>query len=195
MGRMKILLFAVSDEDRELLDRSLARLRHEFVAEADCAAAAALLGTADVNVVIADGRRPDLGWFELCRHLKADPRKPNVYFLLLAARGADEQLDDLAMKAGVDDFITKPGDTRELRRRLRVAGRMLEAVGRLRQLESVLSICNYCKRVRDELDHWEDVETYIGTRLGAQFNASVCPDCYLKNFGPEFRAVRVAGEP
>jgi hypothetical protein len=70
---------------------------------------------------------------------------------------------------------------------------MIEAIGRMRQLESVLSICNYCKRIRDELDHWEEIESYIGTRLGAQFNQAVCPDCYLKNFGPEFRTMRISG--
>src|SRR6202451_2392798 len=80
----------------------------------------------------------------------------------------------------------------ELEARLRVGERMVQlqddlaqrlaalerALGEVDRLQSLLPICSYCKRIRDDRNYWQQVETYVSTRTGVQFSHGVCPDCY-----------------
>ena len=52
--------------------------------------------------------------------------------------------------------------------------------GQDRQLQELIPICSYCKKVADDRNYWQQVESYISTRTGAQFSHGVCPQCYAK---------------
>lgn len=188
---MKILIYGMETTDAHRLGRVLRRLEHEVLVENDREAALARIEEAKVSVVIGDGRIPRFAWIDLCRQLRGDRTKPYVYFLLLESSWADESHEDWAHSAGVDDFLQALADERELRRRLRLAARHLSANQRVQQLESVLPVCSDCKKIRDEFDHGQDVQGYLGSRLGKQLSPSICPDCYIKNFGLEFRNHRM----
>ena len=61
---------------------------------------------------------------ELCRRIRGLAGRPYTYFVLFTGRGGyEERLGALA--AGVDDFLAKPFDTRELVARLEIARRLL----------------------------------------------------------------------
>jgi sigma-B regulation protein RsbU (phosphoserine phosphatase) len=189
--RMKILIYDMEATDAHRLGRVLRRLDHEVLIANECETALARIEEAKVNVVIGDGRIPRFAWIDLCRQLRGDRAKPYVYFLLLESSWADESHEDWAYSAGVDDFLHALADERELRRRLRLAAHHLTANQRVQQLESVVPVCGHCKKIRDEFDRWQGVESYLGTRLGKQLSPSICPDCYIKNFGLEFRNHRI----
>jgi uncharacterized Zn finger protein (UPF0148 family) len=54
----------------------------------------------------------------------------------------------------------------------------LEAtLARVRQLEGILPICVYCKRIRDNKDNWQMLEQYISAHSEAMFSHSICPNC------------------
>src|SRR5256885_1995730 len=73
-----------------------------------------LLQLARLRMVISAWSRPGRAGGELCRRIRARPREPYVYFILVTARGGKQQY--LAgMEAGADDFIAKPFDPDELR--------------------------------------------------------------------------------
>lgn len=188
---MKILIYGMEAADAHRLGRVLRRLEHEVLVANDCEAAVARIEEAKVSVVIGDGRIPRFAWIDLCRRLRGDRTKPYVYFLLLESAWADESHEDWAYSAGVDDFLHALADERELRRRLRLAAHHLNTSQRVQQLESVVPVCNHCKKIRDEFDHWQHVEGYLGSRLGTHLSPSICPDCYIKNFGLEFRTHRM----
>ena len=65
-----------------------------------------------------------------------------------------------------------------------------EALARITQLEGILPICMYCKRIRmeganpREQDSWVAVENYISNKTQARFSHSLCPNC-LKKFYAE----------
>ncbi len=40
-----------------------------------------------------------------------------------------------------------------------------------------LPICSGCKKIRDDQGDWTLIERYIGSRTGAEFSHSICPDC------------------
>ncbi len=89
------------------------------------------------------------------------------------------------MEAGADDFITKPVDMDELHARLKAAERILGLRTHVQQLEGLLPICAYCKRIRDAAEQWESIERYVEARSAAQFSHGYCPECYEKHVRPQ----------
>jgi phosphoserine phosphatase RsbU/P len=136
------------------------------------------------RVVISDWYMPGLDGVELCRRVRARRGEPYVYFILVTSRGGKQQYLT-AMQAGADDFIAKPVDPDELQARLGVAERILGLRKELQQLEGLLPICSYCKKIRNEQDEWETLETYIEQRFRTAFSHSICPDCYTKHVQPQ----------
>lgn len=69
----------------------------------------------------------------------------------------------------------------ELRRMMReLAGALVEkekALKHVRQLQGLLPICSYCKRVRDDRNYWNEVADYFSTHSEMQFSHSICPSC------------------
>ena len=45
------------------------------------------------------------------------------------------------------------------------------------ELESLLPICSYCKKIRDDAGNWQRLENYIADRTGASFTHGCCPEC------------------
>jgi len=52
-------------------------------------------------------------------------------------------------------------------------------------LRGLLSICAYCKRIRDELSVWQQLEVYVRDRTHAKFSHGICPACLRDHFGEE----------
>jgi len=51
----------------------------------------------------------------------------------------------------------------------------------IRVLSGLLPICSACKKIRNDQNHWEVLETYITKRSESEFTHSLCPDC-LKQY-------------
>ncbi len=52
---------------------------------------------------------------------------------------------------------------------------------KVEQLEGILPICSYCKKIRDGNDEWQLMEEYIETRSRAEFSHGICPECFAKH--------------
>ena len=169
-----------------MLRQALRRLGHEVVEAEDGAAAWELLQKNDeVRVVVSDWMMPNADGLDLCRRIRSRTEAEYVYFILLTSRDATQDNQTTAADAGVDDFLTKPLDLPELWTRLRVAERILRYTRQVRQLEELLPICSYCKKIRDDQNYWQQIEGYISERTGSDFSHSVCPDCYTTVLLPE----------
>ena len=61
-----------------------------------------------------------------------------------------------------------------------------KALSLIKNLEGILPICSYCKKIRLEetdpkkQDRWLKIETYISEKTEAQFSHGICPEC-MKN--------------
>jgi hypothetical protein len=66
----------------------------------------------------------------------------------------------------------------KLRRELDARIAELEAtLARVRQLEGIITICAYCKKIRDDQDSWGRLEHYISQHSEAKFSHGICPAC------------------
>jgi len=50
----------------------------------------------------------------------------------------------------------------------------------LPKVELTGPICMYCKKIRDDHDSWQQLETYISQHSEALFSHGMCPECYKK---------------
>ncbi|HEY8932655.1 MAG TPA: response regulator [Rariglobus sp.] len=189
---MKIL--AVEDDPvaRAILHQALLRLGHEVVEAKDGVEALRILEKEPVRLIVSDWMMPGLDGLGLCRALRNRLNADYVYFILLTSQQADVDNQREAIEAGVDDFLTKPLDVQEIWMRLRVAERILRYATEVRQLEAFLPICGYCKKVRDDQNYWQQIESYINERTGTDFSHSVCPDCYQRVVIPELEKLRAS---
>ncbi len=177
---MRIL---IADDDRTstmMLGRTLVEWGFEVVVVHDGTAAwEHIIGDAPPALAIVDWMMPGLDGIELCRRIRATPRQSPVYVILLTARSSRQDLV-AGLEAGADDYLTKPFDPDELRARIHVGQRTLELMARITQLNALLPICSYCKRIRSDQDYWEQVESYITEHTGVLFSHGICPSCLVK---------------
>lgn len=172
----------------KLLSTLLQRLDYQVVIARDGDEAWKLFEAEPVRLIVSDWMMPGTDGLALCDKVRAHPAIPYTYFILLTANRTTAKNYKLAADAGVDDFLTKPIDREALQMRLRVAERILKFTAEIRQLRQIIPICVYCRKIRDEDDYWERVETYLEKETGSRFSHGACPDCCeseLKRFDAE----------
>jgi phosphoserine phosphatase RsbU/P len=187
----------VADDDataRLFLITALQGLGYTVTAVPDGREAWGAFQRAPFPVVISDWVMPELDGPELCRRIREADRTRYTYVILLTS------LDDRShyrqgMEAGADDFLTKPPDLEDLQIRLRVAERILGLQEELRRLEGLLSICAYCKRIKDERQAWVRIEEYIESRSDATFTHGICPECRDTIVRPEIDRLKLPRRP
>lgn len=69
--------------------------------------------------------------------------------------------------------------------RERLVRELQGALAEVRILREILPICSYCKKVRDDENYWQSVESYISRHTNTRFSHGVCPDCYQKEVEPQ----------
>jgi sigma-B regulation protein RsbU (phosphoserine phosphatase) len=146
------------------------------------------------RLVISDWMMPGVDGLELCRRIRTKGGD-YTYFILLSSLATSGENLDQAMAAGVDDFLAKPPKAAELKARLHVAERILSYVTQVRQLQEIIPVCGYCRKMRDDKNYWSQVEEYIGKQTGSSFSHGVCPDCYERMLVPEMKKLGVELPP
>ena len=109
-------LLVVDDDDRirDLLREFLVRAGFRVTGAADAAAAWRLIETLDFDLMVLDVMMPGEDGLSLARRLRARTDQPGrTPVLMLTARGeANDRIEGLV--AGVDDYLAKPFEPREL---------------------------------------------------------------------------------
>lgn len=55
------------------------------------------------------------------------------------------------------------------------------ALAEIRTLRGLIPICAWCKKIRDEKQVWQGLESYICARSDVDFSHSICPECAKNN--------------
>jgi sigma-B regulation protein RsbU (phosphoserine phosphatase) len=179
---------------RHLLERNLINWGFTVVTAEDGEAALSILqGDEAPSLAIVDWMMPKMDGLEVCSRVRSNPGRPYIYLVLLTAKSQKEEIA-AGLDAGADDYVIKPFDPDELRARLKVGQRVVSlertlarkigdlegALADVRKLKTLLPICMYCKRVRDDKDYWHQIEEYLHTETGADFSHGICPTCMAK---------------
>ncbi len=156
-----------------------------------------LEGPESPSLSILDWMMPEVDGLELCRRIRTNLATRPHFVILLTARGGHGNAVQ-GLQAGADDFVTKPFDFDELRARLQVGLRVVQlqtrlaervrevelALTKVRQLQGLVPICSYCKRIRNDHNYWQQLETYISEHSEAQFSHGICPGCLARIMEP-----------
>jgi hypothetical protein len=57
------------------------------------------------------------------------------------------------------------------------------ALAEVKTLSGLLPICAWCKRIRDDVGTWDQIEAYVRQHSDATFTHGICPDCAHKMHG------------
>jgi phosphoserine phosphatase RsbU/P len=165
-----------------------------------------LSGAEPPAIALLDWMMPGLDGPEVIKRLRASDQRP-TYLILLTSR--DSSADVVTgLKAGADDYVTKPANEDELIARVNVGARVVQlqtaladrvksledALANVRALQTLLPMCAYCKAIRNDQNYWEKVETYFHEHSGVQFSHSYCPSCYERFVKPQLDALDAVGE-
>jgi phosphoserine phosphatase RsbU/P len=206
---VKLMEILIAEDDavsRRLLELFLVRWGYDVLTAKDGLGAFKILsGENSPAVAILDWMMPGMDGIELCRKVRENQKMLSTHIILLTARNGKADIVK-GLEAGADDYISKPFDRDELHARIQVGVRMVElrrklaerveelthALDQVKQLQGLLPICSYCKKIRDDNNYWQKVESYISQHSEAQFSHGICPDCFNSIVKPELAAHLVA---
>jgi DNA-binding response OmpR family regulator len=189
---VKILIAEDDPVSATLLKTLLTQWTYEVVVTENGDDALGILTTEDgPSLAILDWMMPGLNGAEVCRAVRGASLSRPVYLILLTRLGKRENIVE-GLESGADDYLAKPFDAAELRARVQAGLRVVklerelhhrvreleEALSNVKQLQGLLPICSYCKKIRDDQDYWHQVESYVGQHSQVEFSHSICPSCF-----------------
>lgn len=115
--RSRILIADDNPTNVELMEVYLADLDCDLAVAVDGPDTLAKVASFQPDVILLDVMMPKLSGFEVCQKLKSDPATRNIMILMVTALN---ELGDIerAVKAGTDDFLSKPVNKIELTKRV-----------------------------------------------------------------------------
>jgi two-component system, cell cycle response regulator len=149
---MKILVAEDSASARLVIERALVDLGHDCILAEDGDQAWERFQGSNAEVVISDWMMPGMDGDELCRRVRADPAAPYAYFIILTSLEGRHHVVN-GMRAGVDDYLSKPFDREELEARLIAAARVTTLHHRLAQQGAELERLNASLFADSRRDH------------------------------------------
>ena len=154
------------------------------------------------DLILLDVMMPDINGFEVCKIIKANPLFVDIPLIFLTATLDTFEGQLQGLKLGAIDYLTKPANLELLKQRVRnhieskerndlvkeqrnlLAQKNIEleaALARVKQLEGIIPICMYCKKIKDvKEESWQQLEAYISQHSEALFSHGMCPDCYAE---------------
>ena len=144
----------------------------------------------DISLAILDWMMPGMEGPEVCRRIKQTKSGSFIYVMMLTSMTEKEHIVK-ALSTGADDYLAKPWNPAELEARVRAGLRIVklestlrkkiaklqEALDHVEQLRSILPICAWCHKIRDDSNYWQSVEGYFEAHSKSKFTHSICPDC------------------
>jgi CheY-like chemotaxis protein len=156
-------------------------------------------------LALLDWEMPGLQGPEIVRRIRKKEMQTPTYVILLTSRDSSADIVQ-GLRAGADDYVTKPANEDELIARVSVGARVVElqaalaervrsleeALANVKALQTLLPMCAYCKSIRNDQNYWEKVETYFTQHSNVSFTHSYCPNCYERFVRPELEALEGA---
>jgi len=167
-----ILVADDQESNRELLAELLSAQGLTVISVPDGASALEQIARTQIDLVLLDVMMPHLSGFAVCQKIKNNPETDLVPVVLITAL-SDKQDRLEGIKAGADDFLTRPVDRAELVARVRSLLQLKFRTDELERAESVLFSLARSIESKDPYTHGhcERLAEY-SVRLGEQVGLS-----------------------
>jgi CheY-like chemotaxis protein len=116
-AKNRILIADDNQPNRELLEAYLAGIDCETEMAVDGQDTLAKVKSFQPDLILLDVMMPKLSGFEVCQKLKADPTTRKIMILMVTALNEAGDIER-AVKAGTNDFVSKPVNRVELTKRV-----------------------------------------------------------------------------
>lgn len=191
MNTPSILIIDDDPNLRKTLADILRAKGYELLAAKNGTEGLALLERNAVNLVLIDLGLPDISGLEVLHRVKAD--YPATEAIILTGNAALDSAIEAA-NSGAFSYLSKPYDIDQLilsiqravekrqaeEDRERLILELQAALAKVKQLEGIIPICSYCKKIRDDKESWQQLESYISDHSEALFSHGICPECYIR---------------
>ncbi|MEA3297137.1 MAG: response regulator transcription factor [candidate division Zixibacteria bacterium] len=193
---MKILIAEDDPVSRMLLEETLNGWGHDVtVADDGKSALKEYQDDKSIKLAILDWMMPGMSGVDACKEMRQHDDRPYTYVIMLTAISQKEGIT-FAFENGADDYVTKPFTPIELQARVSAGERIVnlqaslttkineleDALAQVKQLQGIVPICAWCKKIRDDSDYWSSVEEYMTAHSEAKFSHSICPECMAKHY-------------
>lgn len=172
---MRVLVVEDDCVSAEFLSDSLSCFGYDVTTAENGRQAFELLRSGEFRMVVSDWEMPEMSGDELCRQIRARKWNGYIYIMLVTYfDGIDRVVEGL--RAGADDFLSKPYHPDELRVRLRTAERILSLESRDVLLFALAKLTEsrdndtgmhldrireYCRILAQELSSWDSYRDEI----------------------------------
>jgi len=134
-----ILIVEDDPSSRTLLEKTLTAAGYEVVSVKNGLEAMEIFERKFFPIVITDWVMPEMDGLELCRAIRNREYKWNVFIIILTGRDSKDEVVT-GLKAGADDYLTKPFHPAELMARLSIVERYLGLEKELRDANEQIGI-------------------------------------------------------
>jgi|SRR5579863_2003095 phosphoserine phosphatase RsbU/P len=185
---MKLLIAEDDTFFRRLLEKVLWQDHEVVMTESGNEAWTELQKPEAPRLAILDWVMPGVSGPEICRRVRQSPALSSMYLILFTGR--NNSADIVAgLRAGADDYVTKPFDPEELRARVKVGENILalhtalaaqlaaanEALKHEKQLQELL-LSVPCRQLPPCSRDWRGIEAYLSQRIETEDrNCKGCP--------------------
>ena len=106
------------------------------------------------------GKTGSSHWLELNSHARFDE--------IGHFQGSEGVLRDISTRKNIET------------ERLRLIEELQQALAEVKTLQTLIPVCAWCKKVRDDKGFWQRFEKYFADRSLAEFSHGICPECSAK---------------
>ena len=189
---MKIL---VADDDptiRLLVQAAMRAMGHEVVACESGKEAWQKLKSGHYPMIITDWMMPDLDGLQLTQLVRRTPSDSYTYVIMLTSKTNREDYFK-AIEGGVDAFLPKPLDRAMLEAQVTIGLRILGREAHAQRLESIMTVCMECKRVRDK-GEWIDLQHFMKRTYKVLPSHGYCQQCFEEKVLPAMHDLGIPTE-
>lgn len=102
----------------------------------------------------------------------------NERWIRMSSKPTDKKKNNCVIWSGYITDITEIKNAQNERDKL--ADSLHDVQEELSDLKKIISICAYCKNIRDDDGTWERLEEYVLKHSDAEFSHGICPSCLEK---------------
>ena len=189
---MRILVVDDDPTIRLVVQAAMKAMGHEVVACESGKVAWQRLKEGHYPIIITDWMMPDFDGLQLTQMVRRTPSDSYTYVIMLTSKTSRDDYFK-AIESGVDAFLPKPVDRAMLEAQVTIGIRILGREELASKLESLMTVCMECKRVRDK-GEWVNLESFVSRTYKVRPSHGYCQQCFDEKIIPEMREFGISTE-